>query len=392
VIDVSRRNLALAKALTQIILTCLPCEKSFVAIVLPQESSFTKVYLVKESSVVSKFLLDNIGVFQKPLGVQVFLYSVILSRGIEVVQGDRDDVSLPLVQRFGHSSQDLVNLLLTGRAVSNVHDGDKFLGDVDAAQALESEGGSVSFSLKGILHEVPIGFLSSLEALRYSKVGDFYKNPEFPIWVVGSASHYTVLFGLNKKITFVDDSKKEEQKAREIFNQFDAFENGFVPVDQANDLLDRLNVGARDRATIRSKLDPEEMGIILWTNLWNALQARTVSHAEEKSWTCAACTFINEGGSSCSICTTVRPPPPSKPILPKVEELKEFSLYHFNGISNSKSQVDQPRCCQVLVTLSDISSYGFGDLLQDAGLREVIQTRWPSCIVEFAELPEPKIS
>ena len=36
-----------------------------------------------------------------------------------VVQADMDEV-VPMVQRFGHGSQELVNLLLTGRAVSNV--------------------------------------------------------------------------------------------------------------------------------------------------------------------------------------------------------------------------------------------------------------------------------
>lgn len=38
-----------------------------------------------------------------------------------------DDASLPLIGLYGHCSQELVNILITGEAVSNVFDGDRTL-------------------------------------------------------------------------------------------------------------------------------------------------------------------------------------------------------------------------------------------------------------------------
>ena len=66
-----------------------------------------------------------------------------------------DDFTQPLVQRFGHCSQELVNLVICGQAVSNVFDGDKDVGGL---------------KVKGIPQTYDIGYLTLLEALRYSKV------------------------------------------------------------------------------------------------------------------------------------------------------------------------------------------------------------------------------
>ena len=56
---------------------------------------------------------------------------------------------------------------------------------------------TVSEELKchGIQARPAIGYLSILESLRYCEVGGYYKSPLFPIWVVGSTSHFSVLFG-----------------------------------------------------------------------------------------------------------------------------------------------------------------------------------------------------
>lgn len=42
-----------------------------------------------------------------------------------------DDPTAPLIAIYGHSSQELVNLLLAGTAVTNVFDGDRHVGGVD---------------------------------------------------------------------------------------------------------------------------------------------------------------------------------------------------------------------------------------------------------------------
>ncbi|RDX72840.1 Ubiquitin carboxyl-terminal hydrolase MINDY-3, partial [Mucuna pruriens] len=71
----------------------------------------------------------NLPLFQSRMGALLFLISALLSRGLDLVQCDRDDPSLPLVTApFGHASQEIVNLLLCGEAVPNVFDGRMDLG------------------------------------------------------------------------------------------------------------------------------------------------------------------------------------------------------------------------------------------------------------------------
>ncbi|KAM3573379.1 hypothetical protein VYU27_004620, partial [Nannochloropsis oceanica] len=121
-----------------------------------------------------------------PAGVLLFIYSLLLTRGSSLSRGDTDDPEqTTLTGRFGHCSQELLNLLLMGRATSNVFDGDKELGDS-------------GLKLRGVSSRATIGYLTHLEALRYVQVGSHYKTPHVPIWVVGSSSHFTVLFALEK--------------------------------------------------------------------------------------------------------------------------------------------------------------------------------------------------
>ena len=62
-----------------------------------------------------------------------------------------------VIGQFGHCNQDLVNLLLTGRATSNVMDGEVSLGDS-------------GLTVKGIFNRASTGYLSHLESLRYCQV------------------------------------------------------------------------------------------------------------------------------------------------------------------------------------------------------------------------------
>ncbi|KAJ1560053.1 hypothetical protein HK405_008394, partial [Cladochytrium tenue] len=86
------------------------------------------------------------------------------------------------------SLQELVNLLLLGRAVSNVHDGDIVLGD-------DGEGQDRKI-LKGIKEPCQFGYLTLFEHYGSIKVGSRLKNPQLPIYVVCSESHFSILFAL----------------------------------------------------------------------------------------------------------------------------------------------------------------------------------------------------
>jgi ubiquitin carboxyl-terminal hydrolase MINDY-3/4 len=95
-----------------------------------------------------------------------------------------------VIGQFGHCTQELINLLLLGEAVSNVFDGDV---PMDPTSADPN-----SLKLKGAHHQSEIGYLTQLESLRYCQVGSYLKIPIYPIWVIGSQSHFTVLFSLNR--------------------------------------------------------------------------------------------------------------------------------------------------------------------------------------------------
>ncbi len=80
----------------------------------------------------------------------------------------------------------MVNLMLTGRAVSNTFDG---------TMTLEGEGeGGASTVLKGVTRRCDVGLLSLFEHYMSCRVGENLKTPRSPVWVVCSESHFSVLF------------------------------------------------------------------------------------------------------------------------------------------------------------------------------------------------------
>ncbi|KAH8072552.1 DUF4205-containing protein [Aureococcus anophagefferens] len=123
-------------------------------------------------------------------GVLSVLYSALLSRTLRGARDDMDEVAGErrfLVDRHGYASQEAVNLLLVGKAVTNVFDGERRLED-DVA------GTSDAVVLRGIPSKCDLGFLTLHEAYGYYTVGAHLKAPRSPCWVVYSESHYSVLF------------------------------------------------------------------------------------------------------------------------------------------------------------------------------------------------------
>lgn len=122
-------------------------------------------------------------------GVSLLLYSVVMTRGIEGIRHrDADDPnSVAMIGRHGYCTQELLNLMVFGRAYSNVFDGTKRLGSV-------ADGWCV---LQGVPRRLEVGFLSLFEAFKCVEVGSRYKCPSKPVWVVCAESHYTVLFAVD---------------------------------------------------------------------------------------------------------------------------------------------------------------------------------------------------
>ncbi|KAL4635371.1 protein FAM188B isoform X2 [Arapaima gigas] len=140
-----------------------------------------------------KALLDqHIKQFESgPFGCILFTISAILSRSVERVRADFDVPTNSLIGAHGYCTQEVVNLLLVGQALSNVFNDDFELSSGDGSKTV----------LKGIKERGDVGFLSLFEHYDICKVGTYLKNPRFPIWVVCSESHFSVLFSTSKELT-----------------------------------------------------------------------------------------------------------------------------------------------------------------------------------------------
>eukprot|EP00977_Amphora_coffeiformis_P019561 scaffold7349_cov173-Amphora_coffeaeformis.AAC.42 len=229
-----------------------------------QDESTTDV-IRKVANQVTEFLLKPVSessnripldYFRNTGGVLLLVMSMVASRGVTVIQEEFDDpVGTKLTAQFGHCSQELMNFLLTGQAVSNVFDNTMNLGIV----------------CRGITRRPVVGYLTQLEALRYCQVGDYYKSPQFPIWVVGSTSHFTVLFGDESSLQETESDKLLE-KSRRAFKEVEgADENGFIPVDQLAKVLKSLDIDLGDNvSTLAAHLEVSGASIILWDDFWKA--------------------------------------------------------------------------------------------------------------------------
>lgn len=138
-----------------------------------------------------KFLQQNISQLEAgPYGCILFTLSVILSRSIDQVRRDFDVFTNCLIGAHGYCTQELINLLLTGKAASNVFN--------DRVE-LDSGNGNITI-LKGVSSRSDVGLLSLFEHYEVCQVGCYLKTPKFPIWVICSESHFSVLFCLNKDL------------------------------------------------------------------------------------------------------------------------------------------------------------------------------------------------
>jgi Domain of unknown function (DUF4205) len=107
-----------------------------------------------------------------------------------------------------------VNLLLIGRAHSNVFDGQQTLSSTPATGSADTTTAATATAassdvvvLRGITHKGPVGFLTLFEAYGHAAVGDRYKCPLHPVWVVCSESHYSVLFATQAQPVEVSNNR-----------------------------------------------------------------------------------------------------------------------------------------------------------------------------------------
>lgn len=190
---------------------------------------------------------NNCSQFFSMYGVLLFVYSAILSRGVDIVRNEHDNPGRPMIEAiYGHGGQSLLNLMLNGEAVENVFDGYQDLSGL---------------RLQGINGPCKVGFLSLMEQLKYCTVGDSLKRPQFPVWVIGSETHYSVVFSTESRLVAPRSPKNNAEK---VFNQHAEDESGFIQSFKLSQLLDELNLESQQDYVdlMLGSLDPDGLGII----------------------------------------------------------------------------------------------------------------------------------
>lgn len=122
-------------------------------------------------------------------GLLCFLLTCVLSHGLREVSSDMD-VQSPIIVEYGYCSQELVNLLVCGRATSNVHDGVVSHGSMDLKGFCVPDYHPSIRERTG--DSLMIGFLSAHETKGAVEVGSLGKYPAYPVWIIHNESHYTV--------------------------------------------------------------------------------------------------------------------------------------------------------------------------------------------------------
>ncbi|MES1908230.1 MAG: hypothetical protein MHM6MM_001203 [Cercozoa sp. M6MM] len=326
---------ALAHVMLRVLERCKPTEDSDLHICMQSDSQQSlRCLRVTRSNTADVLSCLTDLVAQGSLRVVDLVFSALLTRTAAGVREDMDEPDA-MVQRFGHTSQALLNLMLFGRATNNVFDGDKDLGGL---------------KVHGVPHRSDVGLLSVLEALRYSKVGDYLKTPKLPIWVIGSSSHYTVLFGTDTNICLQNPVALAEQRVMRAFTELDPQENGFIPIDQLGNLLLKLNEYER-LAEFSSLADPDGLGILLRDHFWMVFRQLNDLLEDDLD----------------------------------LQRPRRFDLYFWNGLG---SQLE-PKLLRVDVNtegiLSGLGGPGPGNRGSADSLDDVIRTKWPHAVCAYPD-------
>lgn len=364
---------------------------------------------------------EHLSTFQSPHGVMSFMSSALRTKGVDAIRAEMDDLDAAFTGQFGHCSQELLNFLLTGSAVSNVFDGSVPMGDT-------------GLMLHGIPERARIGYLTHLEALRYCQVGSYYKSPMYPVWVVGSTSHFSVCFGLDPAISEESTSQMLFQRVQRVFKSFDAMETGFMDIAVLAESLQQLGV-AREilsneywMARLLGRLEVAGAGIVLWDEYWKVISvllhtgdfelalrgdyqsADSTQQQRPRSDSDIArelqAQFDSEGSGANQVSNSVEPPtattqPPDQQEEPAADE--KFDLYYYNGLGSSsategarrpqlsKCRVTIPRKLDLVGKSVAIFETGTSGGYGSPPLEEIIKTKWPSARIDWLGQPVPSI-
>lgn len=347
-------------------------------------------------------------------GIMVFVLSLLFTKSLAKVREEMDDSEAKLTGRFGHCGQEVLNLILTGRGSSQLHD-----------FALQHESG---LTLHGVYSRPQVGLLTQLETYRLVQVGSFLKNPQFPIWVIASESHFTVLYSEDRNCDVKSSVELVLENAKRVFHTKDVQDNGFVQHADLEAILAELfegESGESVRLFIQAKFPGAD--IVLWTDFWQRVgglleRGLTLESQLPATWPCLACTFVNAPtAKQCDMCLTAKPasssppqpPPPAAaaasqaaadwicskctltnpPSLeycmmcgtgkqPKPLRPDTLSLYHVNGLQRTvHGEVILPARSGLisLTTVEPTMAYNGSA----SAFEEVLQTKWTGAVFDY---------
>ncbi|KAF1783006.1 protein of unknown function DUF4205 [Phytophthora cactorum] len=301
-----------------------------------------------------ELLYHEMPAFCSPHGVINFTFSVLRTKGVAAVREEMDDPANTLTGAFGHCTQELVNLLLTGNAVSN---------------------------------RARIGYLTQLEALRYCQVGNYYKSPQFPYGFMEMASLAESL----KQLGVAPEILSNEYWMARLLARLEISSGaGIVLWDEywtvisvllhTNDFELALSGEYDANATTESRSPLQRSD----SDLARELQAQF--DAEER------------GDSSAQAPVNLQSSrlPPGEPKDP----LLSFDWFYYNGLgskcSSSNSQ-RRPQLTKCRVTLEESTEFiGKSVPIENSGtsgghgsppLEEIMKTKWPSARIDWLGSP-----
>ncbi|CAF0828280.1 unnamed protein product [Didymodactylos carnosus] len=322
------------------------------------------------------FIYSHLKMWKAGYGVLLFLYSCLMTKSIQKLIKEIDDVtSLPLIDIFhGHGSQCLTNLLITGIATPHCFDGEK---DVEGLK------------LHGVPSQAAIGFLSTLESLNYLEVGWHLKNPKYPLWILGSETHLTVCFSREKSLVESSDDGEVQRQPLEtplkrtlkIFRKYDTEKNGFIQTSALDTIIDEIKefkpitgFQLTPQSTItnlKRKMDPDSLDIITEQAFIQEL-------------------FPDEQSSN----------------NPKKQQLKNsplsgkpFVIYHYNGLPRSnKSNIVHYVSGEAM-----IGDYGYGNETSPQAMQPVVpgsylpitgvlRTKWATIEIRWDDDARPSLN
>ncbi|OWZ24054.1 hypothetical protein PHMEG_000990 [Phytophthora megakarya] len=392
----ARRQL-LAEAMASLLVQCVGDDRVVRVVQHGEAATYqesTVVVPLMQTDVFPEELVEvltrDMSAFCCPEGVINFTFSVLRTKGVATVREEMDDPTNTLTGAFGHCTQELLNLLLTGKAVSNVFDGSVPMGDS-------------GLFLHGVPQRARIGYLTQLEALCYCQVGSYYKSPQFPVWVLGSSSHFSVGFALDARVSDESASVQLFQRVQRVFKKFDPMETGFMEMARLE-----ISSGA---------------GIVLWDEYWKVISVLLhtndfelalsggydVDKAEVRPLQRSDSDLARElqaqfdaeergGPATPAPQATHQPPPDAKP-----SPLLSFDWFYYNGLgSNSDiSTGRRPQLSKCRVTLENSSEFiGKSVPIENTGasgghgsppLEEIMKTKWPSAQIDWLGSPVPSI-